>query len=100
MVTGDLPGSGSPPSAQDAPAGVRSPAKAGAAEFQSILFEHPAGDVDGLTALFLRAEREPDGRRTFKVLAGGPLPTSYGEDSYRRIFGPASAAPAAVSTNR
>ena len=39
------------------------------------------------TALFLRAEREPDGRRTFKLLEGEPLPTSYGEDSYRRIFG-------------
>jgi MutS domain V len=51
-------------------------------------------------ALFLRAEREPDGRRTFKLLEGRPLPTSYGEDSYRRIFGSAGAAPAAVSTNR
>ena len=39
------------------------------------------------TALFLRAEREPDGRRTFQLLEGEPLPTSYGEDSYRRIFG-------------
>jgi DNA mismatch repair ATPase MutS len=39
------------------------------------------------TALFLRAERQPDGRRTFRVVAGEPLPTSYGEDSYRRIFG-------------
>ena len=39
------------------------------------------------TALFLRAEREPDGRRTFKLIEGEPLPTSYGEDSYRRIFG-------------
>lgn len=38
-------------------------------------------------ALFLRAERESDGRRTFKLLNGEPLPTSYGEDSYRRIFG-------------
>jgi DNA mismatch repair ATPase MutS len=48
-------------------------------------------------ALFLRAEREPDGRRTFKLLEGRPLPTSYGEDSYRRIFGPAGAAPAAAA---
>jgi DNA mismatch repair ATPase MutS len=38
-------------------------------------------------ALFLRAERRPDGRRTFKLLEGEPLPTSYGEDLYRRIFG-------------
>jgi DNA mismatch repair protein MutS len=51
MVDGDLPGSGSPSSAPDAPAGVRSPEKPGAAVFQSVLFEHPAGDtdVDGLT---------------------------------------------------
>jgi hypothetical protein len=38
-------------------------------------------------ALFLRAERNTDGSRTFRVLPGEPLPTSYGEDSYRRIFG-------------
>jgi hypothetical protein len=39
------------------------------------------------SALFLRAEREPDGRRTFKLNEAEPLPTSYGEDSYRRVFG-------------
>jgi len=39
------------------------------------------------TALFLRAERQPGGRRTFKLVEGEPLSTSYGEDSYRRIFG-------------
>jgi DNA mismatch repair ATPase MutS len=38
-------------------------------------------------ALFLRAERRPDGLRTFRLIQGEPLPTSYGEDSYRRIFG-------------
>ena len=38
-------------------------------------------------ALFLRAERQADGRRTFRLVAGPPLPTSYGEDVYRRIFG-------------
>ena len=38
------------------------------------------------TALFLRAERQADGRRTFRLSEGEPLPTSYGEDSYRRIF--------------
>jgi hypothetical protein len=42
------------------------------------------------TALFLRAERRPDGRRTFRLVEGEPLPTSYGEDSYRRIFGTSS----------
>lgn len=39
------------------------------------------------TALFLRAERLLDGRRTFQLVEGEPLPTSYGEDLYRRIFG-------------
>jgi hypothetical protein len=42
-------------------------------------------NLDG--ALFLRAERLPDGRRTFRVLQGRPLPTSYGTDLYQRIFG-------------
>jgi DNA mismatch repair ATPase MutS len=37
-------------------------------------------------ALFLRAERQTDGTRTFRVLPDEPLATSYGEDSYRRIF--------------
>lgn len=37
--------------------------------------------------LFLRAHREPDGRRTFRLVPGEPLPTSYGEDLYRQIFG-------------
>jgi hypothetical protein len=36
--------------------------------------------------LFLRAERRDDGQRTFKLLEGDPQPTSYGEDSFRRIF--------------
>ncbi len=39
------------------------------------------------TALFLRAEREPDGRRTFELAQGEPLQTSFGEDLYNQIFG-------------
>ena len=39
------------------------------------------------TALFLRAERGSDGARPFKLAEGEPLPTSYGEDSYSKIFG-------------
>jgi DNA mismatch repair ATPase MutS len=38
-------------------------------------------------ALFLRAERLADGRRTFRLVEGEPSPTSYGEDLYKRIFG-------------
>jgi DNA mismatch repair ATPase MutS len=39
------------------------------------------------SALFLRADRRADGTRTFRLLEGEPLPTSYGEDLYQRIFG-------------
>ncbi len=38
-------------------------------------------------AFFLRAERKPDGARTFKLVECEPWPTSYGEDLYTRIFG-------------
>jgi hypothetical protein len=41
------------------------------------------------SALFLRAERLADGRRTFRLVEGEPLPTSHAEDLYRRIFGTA-----------
>ncbi len=42
--------------------------------------------------LFLRAERRPDGHRTFRLLPGEPLPTSYGEDVYQEVFGAAQQA--------
>jgi hypothetical protein len=38
-------------------------------------------------AVFLRADRQPDGTRTFRLVPGEPLSTSFGEDLYRRIFG-------------
>jgi hypothetical protein len=51
--------------------------------------------------LFLRAERGSDGERPFKLAESDPLPTSYGEDSYRKVFGrsvdAAALAPADVS---
>jgi DNA mismatch repair ATPase MutS len=37
-------------------------------------------------ALFLRAQRNPDGTRTFKMEQAKPLETSFGHDLYRRIF--------------
>jgi DNA mismatch repair ATPase MutS len=37
-------------------------------------------------AIFLRAERRTDATRTFKLIEGEPLQTSYGEDLYQRIF--------------
>jgi len=36
--------------------------------------------------LFLRAERLPDGRRSFRVVPGEPLRTSFGRDLFDRIF--------------
>ena len=45
--------------------------------------QYAAGDP---AALFLRAERRPDGQRTFRVSPGEPLPTSFGHDLYRSIF--------------
>jgi len=51
-------------------------------------------------ALFLRAERQPDGLRTFRLTEGEPLPTSYGQDSYRRIFGAAEPAPTTAAETR
>jgi len=37
--------------------------------------------------LFLRAERNTDGTRTFKLIEGEPLQTSYGMDLYNKVFG-------------
>ncbi len=37
-------------------------------------------------AIFLRAERQADGTRTFKLHEGEPLQTSYGRDLYEEIF--------------
>jgi hypothetical protein len=44
-------------------------------------YDRSMGDV-----LFLRAERQADGTRTFKLLEGEPLQTSFGEDLYNSIF--------------
>jgi hypothetical protein len=41
--------------------------------------------TDGV--LSLRAERLPDGTRTFKVREAGPLRTSFGNDVYAAVFG-------------
>ena len=49
------------------------------------------------TAIFLRAERLPDGRRTYRLTEGEPLPTSHGEDLFNRIFGVGDPEPVARS---
>jgi DNA mismatch repair ATPase MutS len=50
-------------------------------EFARGFFDRKTGD-----AIFLRAERKADGTRTFRLLEGEPLETSFGEDLYRQIF--------------
>jgi len=50
-----------------------------------------AGGVDGKrlpNAIYLRAERRADGARSFRILPGAPLATSYAKDEYDEIFGP------------
>jgi hypothetical protein len=42
---------------------------------------------DSTALLFLRAERGEDGARPFKLREGEPLPTSFAQDSYQRVFG-------------
>ncbi len=53
-------------------------------------FAHDFFDQDLENAVFLRAERLPDGERTFKLIPGEPLQTSYGADLYKKIFGASS----------
>ena len=49
-------------------------------------FAHSLYDMKMVDAMFLHADREPDGRRTFKLAEGEPLVTSFGEDLYEKIF--------------
>ncbi len=49
-------------------------------------FAHAFFARKGDRAIFLRAERHPDGTRPFKLVVGEPLQTSYGEDLYNKIF--------------
>jgi DNA mismatch repair ATPase MutS len=56
--------------------------------FVTHLYQFAHGFVGERTGavMFLRAERQPGGTRTFKLIEGEPLETSYGEDLYRAIF--------------
>jgi DNA mismatch repair ATPase MutS len=49
-------------------------------------FAHDLYGQQMINALFLRAERQSDGERTYKLCEGEPLQTSYGEDLYNKIF--------------
>ncbi len=49
-------------------------------------FAHKCYENSDQNTIFLRAERQNDGRRTFKLIPGEPMQTSYGQDLYNRIF--------------
>jgi DNA mismatch repair ATPase MutS len=56
--------------------------------FVTHLYEFPQGIYGQKmeSTIFLRADRQADGKRPFKLIEGGPLQTSYGEDLYKKIF--------------
>ena len=56
--------------------------------FVSHMYPFARGFYESRTnaTLFLRAERKTDGTRTYKLVAGEPLETSYGIDLYNSIF--------------
>ncbi len=54
--------------------------------FVTHLYEFTKSFLDHENVLFLRAERKAGGTRTFKLIEGKPLPTSYGTDIYDKIF--------------
>jgi DNA mismatch repair ATPase MutS len=56
--------------------------------FVTHLFEFAKGFYNKKmgTAIFLRAERQTGGKRTFRLTEGEPLQTSYGKDLYKSIF--------------
>ncbi len=49
-------------------------------------FAHNFYHENRIKTIFLRAERQVDGTRTFKLMVGAPLQTSYGKDLYDEIF--------------
>jgi MutS domain V len=49
-------------------------------------FAHKFFEQGMANSIFLRAERQSDGTRTFKLVEGEPLETSYGGDLYKETF--------------
>ena len=47
----------------------------------------PCHRPPGGRVLFLHAQRETDGVRTYRLLPGVPLPTGHGEDLYQEVSG-------------
>jgi len=51
-------------------------------DFAHSMYRHKTEGI-----LFLRAERQSDTKRTFRILEGKPLQTSFGDDVYAQVFG-------------
>lgn len=53
------------------------------------MYEFANAPMNGATdsVLFLRAEREEDGARTYKLRVGEPLKTGFGMDVFKEVFG-------------
>lgn len=49
-------------------------------------FSHSLASEARPDVLFLRAERLSDGRRSFRIVPGEPLPTSHGDDIWAAVF--------------
>lgn len=49
-------------------------------------FAHNLYQENGGNAIFLQPARKPDGTRTFRLIEGEPLQTSFGEDVYKAVF--------------
>lgn len=54
--------------------------------FVSHLYDFAHSIMNAIDARFLRADREENGDRTFKLVEGEPLETGFGEDLYKKIF--------------
>ena len=50
-------------------------------------FARTVRDSDWKRVLFLRADRSPDGSRTFRLVEGEPVETGFAEDLFRQVFG-------------
>ncbi len=61
-------------------------------------FAHVLYDRKMPTAVFLRAERKEDGTRTFRLIPGAPLSTSFGRDLFDQVFATNDAKP--LGTNK
>lgn len=57
--------------------------------FVTHLYDFARGfaEQQGREVVFLRAQRNPDGGRTFRMIEAEPKPTSYGKDLYQQVFG-------------